>query len=84
MSEENHEGEYIEIDEDEDNGFEEQEWEILDLGEGKGEKKTDIVVEKGDKVDVSKCPYCKSPNIGKDLKLKVYHCFDCGKTYDYK
>ena len=74
MNEETHEEEDWE---DED----EEEWEILDLGEG--EKKTDIVVDKGDKVDVSKCPYCKSPNIGKDIKLKVYHCFDCGKTYEY-
>jgi len=33
--------------------------------------------------DYSKCPYCKSENIGYDPKIEVYKCFSCGKTYVY-
>jgi len=76
MNEENEEWE----EEDEEEEDENEEWEILVLEEK--EPKTEIKVEKKDEtVDLNKCPFCDSTNIGKDPNINAYKCFECGEVY---
>jgi len=85
-----HEEEEIEIEEAEEEEAEEEEAEEEEAKEKKKKKPKEakkhtriFATDKVKEEDYSKCPYCKSENIGHDPKIEVYKCFSCGKTYVY-